>query len=113
MLMPQPEYHGRFAPSPTGPLHFGSLVAAVGSYLDARAHHGSWGVRMEDLDPPREAKGAKRQIVNALRDFGFDWDGEILYQSTRGRAYRAAFDQLMEKGLVYPCACTRKEIADS
>jgi glutamyl-Q tRNA(Asp) synthetase len=108
-----PEYRGRFAPSPTGPLHFGSLVAAVGSYLDARAHHGGWMVRMEDIDPPREARGAQRQIINALTDFGFDWDGEILFQSTRSAAYRDAFDQLMKTGLVYPCACTRKEIADS
>jgi glutamyl-Q tRNA(Asp) synthetase len=110
---PRPQYRGRYAPSPTGPLHFGSLTAAVGSYLDARAHGGEWLLRIEDLDPPREAKGAKRQIINALRDFGFAWDGDILYQSRRSAAYRAAFDRLLKAGLVYPCACTRKEIADS
>jgi glutamyl-Q tRNA(Asp) synthetase len=106
-------YRGRFAPSPTGPLHFGSLVAAVGSYLDAKAHGGEWQLRIEDLDTFREVRGSRRQIVNALRDFGFFWDGEISYQSKRLQAYGAAFEKLQSAGLVYPCACSRKEIADS
>jgi glutamyl-Q tRNA(Asp) synthetase len=106
-------YRGRFAPSPTGPLHFGSLVAAVGSYFDAKANAGAWLLRIDDLDTPREVRGAKRQIVNALKDFGFAWDGEISYQGTRHAAYRAAFERLQRAGLVYPCACSRKEIADS
>jgi glutamyl-Q tRNA(Asp) synthetase len=106
-------YRGRFAPSPTGPLHFGSLVAAVGSYLDAKAHGGEWQLRIEDLDTFREVRGSRRQIVNALKDFGFFWDGEISYQSKRLDAYNAAFAKLQSAGLVYPCACSRKEIADS
>jgi glutamyl-Q tRNA(Asp) synthetase len=106
-------YRGRFAPSPTGPLHFGSLVAAVGSYLDARAHGGQWQLRIEDLDTFREVRGSRRQIINALKDFGFFWDGEISYQSKRLEAYNAAFKKLQSAGLVYPCACSRKELADS
>jgi glutamyl-Q tRNA(Asp) synthetase len=108
-----PAYRGRFAPSPTGPLHFGSLVAAIGSYLDARAHGGEWLLRIDDLDPPREAPGAARQIIDALAAYGFASDGDIVYQSTRHAAYRAAFERLVAAGLVYPCACSRKEIADS
>lgn len=104
---------GRFAPSPTGPLHFGSLLAAVGSYLDARAQGGRWLVRMEDLDPPRVQPGAADDILRTLESFGFAWDGAVLYQSTRTEAYRTAFDQLCAAGLVYPCGCSRKELADS
>ncbi len=104
---------GRFAPSPTGPLHFGSLVAAVGSYLSARARGGAWLVRMEDLDPPREAKGAAADILRTLEAYGFEWDGEILYQSWRRDAYEAALDVLRRQGALYACGCTRKEIADS
>ena len=107
-------YRGRFAPSPTGPLHFGSLVAAVGSYLDARANKGTWLVRMEDLDRPRTVVGAADTILRTLEALGMAWDGEIVYQSTRDEAYRAALDQLKKtKDLVYPCACSRREIADS
>lgn len=106
-------YRGRFAPSPTGPLHFGSLVAAVGSYLDAKAHDGEWLLRIEDLDPPRETAGAARQIIDALARFGFSRDGDIAFQSARHAGYREAFERLQHAGLVYPCACTRKEIADS
>ncbi len=107
-------YRGRFAPSPTGPLHFGSLVAAVGSYLDARANKGTWLVRMEDLDRPRTVDGAADAILRTLEALGMAWDGEIVYQSTRDEAYRAALDQLKKtKDLVYPCACSRREIADS
>lgn len=106
-------YIGRFAPSPTGPLHFGSLVAAVASYCEAKLHHGKWLLRMEDLDKPREVKGAATTILNQLEAFGFEWDGAIIYQSQRNAIYAAALDALKEKQLVYPCTCTRKEIADS
>src|SRR4030067_219959 len=104
---------GRFAPSPTGPLHFGSLVAAVGSYLSARAQGGAWLVRMEDLDPPREVKGAAADILRMLEWYGFEWDGEILYQRRPRDAYETQRDALRRKGALYACGCTRKEIADS
>jgi len=107
------DYVGRFAPSPTGPLHAGSLVAALASHLDARAHGGRWLLRIEDLDPPREAPGASAAIVDALARLGFAHDGEILFQSGRDAAYREAFERLRAAGHVYPCACTRREIADS
>jgi len=106
-------YTGRFAPSPTGPLHFGSLIAAVASYCEAKFHQGKWLVRMEDLDKPREIPGAATTILQQLENFGFEWDGAILYQSQRVEAYAAALDQLKQNNLVYPCTCTRKEIADS
>ncbi|RPH62971.1 MAG: tRNA glutamyl-Q(34) synthetase GluQRS, partial [Burkholderiales bacterium] len=104
------DYVGRFAPSPTGPLHAGSLVAALASHLDARAHGGRWLLRIEDLDPPREAPGASAAIVDALARLGFAHDGEILFQSGRDAAYREAFERLRAAGHVYPCACTRREI---
>jgi glutamyl-Q tRNA(Asp) synthetase len=106
-------YRGRFAPSPTGPLHFGSLVAAVGSYLDARHHGGAWLVRMEDLDPPRVAPRAAEVILRTLKACGMKWDGAVAYQSTRNDAYHAAVHRLRKMGVVYPCACSRSEIADS
>ena len=106
-------YVGRFAPSPTGDLHAGSLVAAVASALDARAHGGKWLLRIEDLDPPREAPGAAQRIVAQLSALGFRPDGPVLYQSSRGDRYLAAFESLRARGLVYPCTCTRREIADS
>jgi len=106
-------YRGRFAPSPTGPLHFGSLVAAVGSFLEARARGGAWLVRMEDLDPPRIAPGAADDILRALQACGMAWDGEVVHQSARSDAYHSALHRLRKKGLVYPCACSRREIADS
>ena len=109
----QAPYRGRFAPSPTGPLHFGSLIAAVGSYLEAKTQGGTWLMRMEDLDPPREMPGAAEVILTTLETFGFEWDGPVLYQSQRLEAYDAALQQLEKHGLLYPCACTRKEIADS
>lgn len=107
------KYRGRFAPSPTGPLHFGSLVAAVGSYLSAKAAGGQWFVRIEDIDPPREVPGAADDILRTLEAYGFEWDGEVMYQSRRIEAYEAALDQLRQAGSIYPCGCTRKEIADS
>ena len=106
-------YRGRFAPSPTGPLHFGSLVAAVGSCLDARSQGGEWLVRMEDVDAPRNVPGAAEGILATLEAFGFEWDGAVLWQSTRLEAYREALQRLVADGFAYGCACSRKEIADS
>ena len=106
-------YRGRFAPSPTGPLHFGSLVAAVGSYLDARAHGGQWLLRMEDVDTPRNVPGAAQGILATLEAYGFEWDGPVLWQSSRFAAYADALQRLIDAGLVYGCTCSRKEIADS
>ena len=106
-------YRGRFAPSPTGRLHFGSLVAAVGSYLDARHHKGEWLVRMEDLDQAREMPGSANSILRTLEVFGFTWDGEVIRQSRRSDAYKAAIEQLQQDGVAYPCSCSRKEMAAS
>lgn len=106
-------YVGRFAPSPTGPLHFGSLIAAVASYCDAKKNQGQWLVRMEDLDQTRTVNGAADTILHQLQRFGFEWDGSILYQSQRTAAYEAALKGLSAKSLIYACTCTRKEIADS
>ena len=107
--MPDPSthYRGRFAPSPTGPLHLGSLIAALASFLDARHHAGAWLVRMEDLDPPREEPGAADAILNSLRCHGLHWDGNVLYQSTRSAAYSAALARLDEEGLLFACDCSR------
>lgn len=104
-------YRGRFAPSPTGPLHFGSLVAATGSFLDARANDGKWLVRMEDLDPPREPPGTADYILTTLEAFGLEWDESVLYQSQRSQAYEDAMQKLAQ--WTYRCTCSRKEIADS
>ncbi|QEI07456.1 tRNA glutamyl-Q(34) synthetase GluQRS [Pigmentiphaga aceris] len=106
-------YIGRFAPSPTGALHAGSLVAAMASLLDARARQGTWLLRIEDLDTPRVVPDSDRQIMAQLTALGMHWDGDVVYQSTRDAAYQAAFDQLIAAGHIYGCACTRKEIADS
>jgi len=106
-------YRGRFAPSPTGPLHAGSLVAALGSYLDARTQQGEWLLRMEDVDTPRNVPGAADAILRTLEAFGFAWDGPVLWQSRRFEAYAEALEQLKAAGLAYGCACSRKEIADS
>lgn len=106
-----PDYCGRFAPSPSGPLHFGSLVAALGSYLDARHHGGQWRLRIEDLDPPREQPGAADTILRTLEQLGMHWDGEVMYQSRRGPAYEAALETLQAQGLLYPCSCSRREVA--
>ena len=106
-------YRGRFAPSPTGPLHFGSLVAAVGSYLQARTHQGEWLVRMEDVDSARTLPGADSAILHALESLGLEWNGPVMYQSQRLEAYAAALEQLQRLHAVYPCACSRREVADS
>ena len=102
---------GRFAPSPTGPLHFGSLVAALASWLDARAANGRWLVRMEDLDQPRVQPGAADEMLRALERLGLDWDGEVTYQSGRTAGYQEALERLSAH--TYWCCCTRREIADS
>src|SRR5260370_31999641 len=106
-------YRRRFAPSPTGLLHFGSLVAAVGSYLEARWNRGRWLVRMEDLDRSREARGASKAILRMLEAYGFEWDGKVVFQSRRDAAYGAALKRLAHEHAVFPCSCTRWEISDS
>ena len=102
---------GRFAPSPTGPLHFGSLIAAVGSYLDARSRDGEWLVRIEDVDTTRVVKGAADAILRTLDAYGLQWDGPVIYQSRRTEFYREALAHLDQLGLTYPCTCSRREIA--
>ena len=109
--VPEAPYRGRFAPSPTGPLHFGSLIAAVGSYLDARARGGQWLLRIEDVDAPRTMPGAADAIRRTLEGFAFEWDGEVVVQSKRLDRYHAALVRLQLDGDVYPCACSRSEIA--
>ena len=104
-------YRGRFAPTPSGPLHFGSLVAALGSCLDARVLSGEWLLRMEDVDPPRVVPGAADAILRTLEAYGFEWDGEVMWQSRRAEAYAAALERLREAGQVYACACSRKTLA--
>ncbi|MBL8489729.1 MAG: tRNA glutamyl-Q(34) synthetase GluQRS [Rhodocyclaceae bacterium] len=106
-------YRGRFAPSPTGPLHFGSLVAAVGSCLEARSRGGEWLLRMEDVDEPRCRPGNDALILKALEAHGFAWDGEVLVQSRRKERYRAVLEALLAARLAFPCACSRREMADS
>ena len=106
-------YRGRFAPTPSGPLHFGSMVAAVGSFLDARVKGGQWLVRIDDLDPPRAVPGAADEILRCLDAFGMHWDGPVVYQSARNDAYHAALHRLAQSGHTYPCACSRREIADA
>ncbi|SDI64312.1 glutamyl-Q tRNA(Asp) synthetase [Ferrimonas sediminum] len=104
------DYIGRFAPSPSGPLHFGSLVAALGSWLRARSQQGQWLLRVEDIDPPREVAGAADDILHTLEGFGLHWDGSVLYQSDRHHAYDRTLDWLRHNGLAYHCDCTRKRI---
>ncbi|MER1966642.1 tRNA glutamyl-Q(34) synthetase GluQRS [Castellaniella sp. GW247-6E4] len=106
---PRP-YVGRFAPSPSGPLHDGSLVAAMASYLDARAHRGAWLLRIEDIDAPRVAAGADRWIMAQLCGLGMHWDGEPVWQTRRHPEYQRAFERLRADGRAYGCACTRREL---
>lgn len=104
-------YRGRFAPSPSGPLHFGSLVAALGSFLSARSQGGEWLLRIDNVDPPREVPGASEGILRTLETYHLLWDGPVLYQSQRFDAYQAALAQLATDGNSYPCGCTRREIS--
>jgi len=104
-------YRGRFAPSPTGPLHFGSLFAAVVSYLDAKAHNGVWLLRIEDIDPPREQAGAADAIIDCLIAHQLHWDGDIRYQSQQGDRYEQVLDKLLASAAIFPCYCSRKELA--
>lgn len=106
-------YRGRFAPTPSGPLHFGSIVAAAASFLDARAHDGYWHMRIDDLDLPRIEPGAVDAILHSLDALGFEWNGPVVFQSSRRDAYHGALHRLRERGLVYPCACSRKEVAEA
>jgi glutamyl-queuosine tRNA(Asp) synthetase len=108
--MPEQPYIGRFAPSPSGELHFGSLIAALGSYLQARAQQGRWLVRIEDIDPPREVPGAATTILRQLEHYGLEWDGDVLWQSQRHDAYREALAWLQQQNLSYYCTCTRARI---
>lgn len=104
------QYIGRFAPSPTGPLHIGSLLTAIASYADAKAHAGTWLVRMEDIDPPREMAGAADRILETLLHYGLQWDGDVLYQSTRQSRYEAAVQALITSGQAFYCTCSRSQI---
>ncbi len=106
-------YKGRFAPSPTGAVHFGTLLAAVGSYLQAKKNHGEWIIRMEDVDLTRKVEGADTDILHTLEAFGFEWQGEVLYQSAQNEYYEDALQQLIKQSLVFPCLCTRKQLAES
>jgi len=110
--MNAPSYIGRFAPTPSGYLHFGSLVAALASYLDAKARGGTWLLRMEDLDPPREVPGAQAAIQQTLESYGFQWDGALVRQSERHAAYDAVIERLLDQGLAYACTCSRKQLEE-
>ena len=110
MTATTPAYIGRFAPTPSGHLHFGSLVAALASYLDARSVGGRWLMRMEDLDPPREEPGAQAAILQALESYGFEWDGAVVRQSDRHDAYAEIINRLFNQGLAYACTCSRKQL---
>mgnify|MGYP004701078967 CR=1 FL=1 len=112
-LAPQPLPVGRFAPSPTGPLHFGSLLAALGSYLSIRRQGGLWRLRIEDLDPLRTIPGSEDELLRTLEGLGLEWDGPLLRQSERSALYEAALDQLVGQGVLFPCSCSRKEILAS
>jgi len=103
-------YRGRFAPSPTGPLHFGSLIAALASYADARAHGGEWCLRIDDIDEPRARDDAEGEILATLERYGFEWDGPVVRQSTRLERYTDALESLRRQHAVYECACTRRDL---
>lgn len=103
-------YRGRFAPSPTGPLHFGSLIAAMASYLEAVSQKGEWLIRIDDIDPPREISGASDNILTTLEVFGFEWDGDIYYQSTQHHHYQEVINDLIKNNHAYPCSCSRKSL---
>lgn len=107
------KYRGRFAPSPTGPLHFGSLVAAMGSYLQAKSQGGDWLIRIDDIDPPREAEGASENILRTLEAYGFEWDEKERYQSHNHKRYGEAVAALISKKLAYPCSCSRASILNA
>jgi len=107
----QNRYCGRFAPSPTGPLHFGSLISALASYLQAKSQDGVWLLRMEDVDPPRERLGAADQILRTLDTYGLHWDGPVIYQSQRHERYEAILTQLTLKDYSFPCTCSRKDLS--
>lgn len=109
--MPSDNYKGRFAPSPTGPVHYGTLVAAVGSYLQARKNNGEWFVRMDDVDTLRIVDGADSDILHTLEHFGFKWDGEVTYQTQQVDSYQQALEKLVSQSLVFPCTCSRKILA--
>jgi len=112
-MMTRQPYVGRFAPSPTGRLHMGSMVAALASWLDARSQGGTWLLRMEDLDPPREVPGAADDILRTLEAFGLTWDGEVVYQSDRHALYSEALESLKRDGHAFGCICTRKDLAST
>ncbi|MFU2314627.1 tRNA glutamyl-Q(34) synthetase GluQRS [Rahnella sp. PCH160] len=111
--MPQNQYTGRFAPSPSGDLHFGSLIAALGSYLHARSQDGQWRVRIDDIDPPREIPGSADRILTTLERYGLEWDGDVVWQSKRHDAYREVLDWLYQQRKSYYCTCTRQRIAQT
>lgn len=112
MAAPEPtQYVGRFAPSPTGPLHFGSLLAAVASYLQAKSRSGLWLLRVEDIDPPRQQEGAIEEILTALERYGFEWDGPVTYQSENAARHHQVVAELQAAGLAYPCSCSRRDLA--
>ena len=113
MAAPEPtQYVGRFAPSPTGPLHFGSLLAAVASYLQAKSRSGLWFLRVEDIDPPRQQDGATEEILAALERYGFEWDGPVSYQIDNLERHMQVVSDLRQAGLAYPCSCSRRDLAD-
>ncbi len=114
--MPAPEpaqYVGRFAPSPTGPLHFGSLLTAVASYLQAKSRSGLWLLRVEDIDPPRQQAGAVDEILTALERYGFEWDGPVSYQDDNQAKHLQVIAELREAGRAYPCSCSRRDLAQA
>jgi glutamyl-Q tRNA(Asp) synthetase len=109
--MSNDNYRGRFAPSPTGPVHYGTLIAAVGSYLQAKKNHGEWFIRIDDIDTCRVVDGADDDILRTLEHFGFEWNGNIIYQTQQIESYQQALEQLKSQSLVFPCLCSRKQLA--